>query len=64
MGRLSEINREEYERIVKWVSQLNTEFDNNEVMHSQLLEEAREIGVAVVGLCKSDGKSWISLFAK
>lgn len=48
---LKQINRTEYERIVKWVNRLNSEYDNNEVTHSQLLDEAREVGVAVVGLC-------------
>lgn len=48
---LKQLQSEEYGRIVKWVQQLNTEYDNHEVTHSQLLEEAREIGVAVVGLC-------------
>ena len=41
----------EYERICTWVQQLNGEYDNKKVTHSQLLEEAREIGVAVIGLC-------------
>ena len=49
--RLSETNHEEHERICKWAQQLNTEYDNNEVTHSQLIEEAREVGIAVVGLC-------------
>ena len=48
---VKQINRTEYERIVKWVNRLNSEYDNNEVTHSQLIEEAREVGVAVVGLC-------------
>lgn len=42
---------EEYERIIKWIQQLNAKYSNKEVTHSQLLDEAREIGVAVVGLC-------------
>ena len=44
-------SREEYERVCKWIQQLNAEYDNKEVTHSQLLEEAHEIGVAVVELC-------------
>ena len=59
--RLSETNREKYERICTWVQQLNGEYDNKEVTHSQLLEEARKIGVAVMGLCT---KKWISLITK
>ena len=40
-----------------WIQQLNGEYENKGVTHSQLLDEAREIGVAVVGLCESSGKS-------
>lgn len=42
---------EEYKRICTWIQQLNGEYENKGVTHSQLLEEAREIGVAVLGLC-------------
>ena len=55
-------SHEEYNRICKWIQQLNGEYDNKEVTHSQLLEEAKEIGVAVVGLCTE--KKWIKLLAK
>ena len=47
----AELKHKEYERIIKWIQQLNAEFDNKEVTHSQLLEEARKIGVAVMGWC-------------
>ena len=56
-------SRKEYKRICKWVQQLNAEYDSKEVTHSQLLEEAREIGVAVVGLCTNE-KKWIKLLEK
>ena len=61
-------SHEEYNRICKWIRQLNAQYDNKEVTHSQLLDEAREIGVAVVGLCtgktKLSEKQWIKLLAK
>ena len=48
---IEHLSKTEYERIVKWITQLNGEYCNDEVTHSQLLDEAREIGIAVVGLC-------------
>ena len=59
---LKQSRDEEYERICQWIQQLNAEYDNKEVTHSQLLDEAREIGVAVVGLCSE--KKGIKLLAK
>ena len=55
-------SREEYNRIVKWIQQLNREYENKEVTHLQLIEEAREIGIAVIGLCRE--KKWMKLLAK
>ena len=48
---LKQYSHEEYKRICMWIQQLNGEYENKGVTHSQLLEEAREIGVAVLGLC-------------
>ena len=48
---IRERHGEEYKRICTWIQQLNAQYDNKEVTHSQLLEEAREIGVAILGLC-------------
>ena len=53
---------DEYERICQWIQQLNAQYENKEVTHPQLLEEAREIGVAVVGLCRE--KKWMKILAK
>jgi len=48
---LKQYSHDEYDRICKWTRQLNAEYENKEVTHAQLLDEAREIGVAVVALC-------------